>query len=94
MDGSVRYEKNDIPNDPSGRVRSTTSPIVFANLTGLWGVLAVGIGVRSRVCAETSRNTWKEEHFTLADGDVSEHAIIHDPQCHRPVVLVEPFLLS
>ena len=35
-----RLQENDVPIEPSGRTRSTTIPMVFANRTGLWGVFA------------------------------------------------------
>ena len=90
----VRIQREDIPSDFSGRVRSTTMPIVLANLTGLCGVLAWGGGKFNHRLHKRCQITREEEHFSFCNGDVLEHSIVYNSQDHRPFVLVEPLLLE
>ena len=50
-----------LPREPSGRTRSKTNPIVFANRTGLWGVFAI-----CKVQSKSSSNEKKDLTYVEA----------------------------
>ena len=71
-----RVVERNSPIEPSGRTRSTTIPMVFANRTGLCGVLATD-RFRSRPIASANESrvgelTWEEEHLAFFDPNVSK----------------------